>query len=859
MKKYLITGALALAAAVVMTGCHENEDFSGSTLDAKAKAYEETFIEAFGQPNPKHNWGFGTLGNARTRTDVLKPDMWDDTQERIETIQANAPDPITDGERSYVANWFHNNTGFTDGLDINNFYLQHVTATIAVRNGLFHNYEQNNNPSSWTEDISAEAYLDKLEVGSEQNLSHTEHIFDFNRDGIGDWETVYVQDGSALQFGVHSSWGKDSDSPNGDGYYWYFKCAEITVPGENFDDGQDKTAWYVGICYYGRAYETTDANGNPEKWRELGNENVAAERCEDWILKVVPGVGETITPPNGGNEKPKVNVMRRIFNETVITEIKKDSFETEQLLEQGRVFCEDLGSVGRTDIDFNDLVFDAKIWQKTKYRKTITNVTTKEGDVQKSFTTDTTIVIPTTYNDTIMVLAGGGTLPLTFGTWGDLKTNVFKTDSYLRMINTVTDADTARLIKGVQYGTADPATLYSHDYRSINSIPIWVEFAKETKKLNRETGQEETVTNDYVMDETETGYVPRCILVPLGTPWATERTPIDEAYAYFTDYVKDMRDCWSQAAPAAVYPEIGGLEPSPEAAFTVRRFNEGSSTTTHTDEGGAEYNTDLEIEVDQVVPEPYGTSILEGGGTLLTQYYETERIGGSNANDAIYISPSKFRDMHPGDVIRIYGIGADSDGYLWRIYTGTASNNVGGGDGTQYSYNNQEGREFLASHGYIEVQIYDVASLQSTGWYIAGTNFYLSDVTIVAEGDTGEEEDTTKEGQIWPESGSDSQTSIWIGSDQTTTLFADATTDNKVCIYCTQGSWFQLYLGWVNLGENNISATGWTVNGQVMGPNSYNSEKGCVELPLNDALLNGIKTWGLGIQGDYTITNITIE
>jgi len=147
MKKYFIQGMLALAATLMLTGCHEEDVFSGSTLDQKAKAYEETFVEAFGMPNKNHTWGFGTVGNARTRTDVLKPDMWDDPGVDP-SIEENAPDPITDEERAFIAEWFADpdNYGFTNGLDIHNFYIQHVTALPDTRNGLFHDADGSTRP-----------------------------------------------------------------------------------------------------------------------------------------------------------------------------------------------------------------------------------------------------------------------------------------------------------------------------------------------------------------------------------------------------------------------------------------------------------------------------------------------------------------------------------------------------------------------------------------------------------------------------------------------------------------------------------------------------------------------------------------
>ena len=714
MKKYLIQGMLALAATLMLTGCHDEDMYSGSTLDQKAKAYEETFVEAFGMPNKNHTWGFGTTGTTRTRT-VLKEDDWDNDAKNatLVAIINNKPASITSGERQYVEWWFKNNPGYTAGADIKNYYLQYVYGQASqVYNVYWNHYDQNymnNNPGAtsnyYRDDFTKTATMDYLEVGDGTTY---DHISDFNANGGGPWDIVYVQNGSALDFKYKSSWSSETHN--------LFKLAHVTGTA---DDGTAVDGWYVGLAMFGEKSDNGD--------QKLNNDSVTY--CDDWIFKIVPGEGETITPPVEST-KPKVTVVDLKYRETIITETTTESYKTKKLLKQGRVLCEDLGSSGHTDIDFNDLVFDAKVWEHTKVETTTVKITHKEGaKVTKTEEPDPTVKTAIGYENNIAVLAAGGTLPLSFAQKGELN-GLFEGDfDYLTMINTVTDQ---QLAPGSKSDTAAPVEFTlkgSGAYSSINQIPIWVEFGKETKKLNQVFGNEEG----------STGYIPRCLLVPLGTPWATERTPIDEAYADFSDYVQNMKDCWDYAAPSAVYPgsDAMGLKAEPEEAYEVVKYDIVEPTTTTDTQDGGEYYDYHEIEVDQVVPEMVGTSLkIEGAGPL-KQYYDTKRIDDSYA----YIRGEEFPKT--GHVtLRIYGIGADNDGYLWRLYTGTANSNLGGGDGTQYSYNNEAGRTSLAANGYIETTV-EAATLNSTGWYLAGCNFTLRGVTIVTEDDLKEDTGTT--------------------------------------------------------------------------------------------------------------------
>jgi len=324
MKKYLMTGVAALAICAAFTSCSKSGDdlynpdaINQQETEKIAQTYNEAFIKVFGKPSANQDWGFGSAG---TRS-VIKQDMTD-------YPTATAPAPITVDEAKWVTKWFQDNPGLTEvGQPFTNFYVQFVSGDQNNKKGMWHRYDQNrvNNgyaSNYWDEEFTDNGGMDKLHCGATRDQASTDHLNDFNAKTGGPWDIVYIKDGSALQWGYHSSWGEDNKAPNGDGYYWYFKMVELTVPGDCFSDGVARKGWYVGLSLYGKKYDNGD--------KELGLQRL--DYAEDWILKVVPG--ETTPPPH---------------NYTICV-IGED-------LTVGGSDEEDLGA----DFDFNDVVFDVAL------------------------------------------------------------------------------------------------------------------------------------------------------------------------------------------------------------------------------------------------------------------------------------------------------------------------------------------------------------------------------------------------------------------------------------------------------------------------------------------------------------------
>ena len=149
MKKYLMAGALALICNIFLTSCGEDVENYGSLEEAKKAQFAQNFEKFYGKISPTQDWGFGdaTVSAARARTrgqgdnscgTCIKPDM-------TNYPSANAPADITDYERAYVKNWFETHPGFTSGLNISKFYVQHVYGEASKSYKVWYNhYDQNN-------------------------------------------------------------------------------------------------------------------------------------------------------------------------------------------------------------------------------------------------------------------------------------------------------------------------------------------------------------------------------------------------------------------------------------------------------------------------------------------------------------------------------------------------------------------------------------------------------------------------------------------------------------------------------------------------------------------------------------------
>ena len=520
MKKYLIAGALAVICNVFFTSCREDWAQYDSVEDAKKTQFAENFEKFYGHISPTQDWGFGNASVAATRAmtrgigdnscgTCIKPDM-------TNYPSANAPADITAEERAYVKNWFETHRGFTKGLNISNFYVQHVYGEASKPYKVWYeHYDQNymnNHPGAtsnyYRDDYYDNGTIDYLSVGDGTNYTH---LLDFNSNDDGTkWKTIYMENSSALSFKYHCSWSGEE--------FTFFKCAEIDVPGVG-------KGWYVGMCMYGEKYD----NGN----RKINKEQKDLQYADDWIVKVIPGNGST---------------------STVTKETKLMTKKT--VLVHKWVFCEDLGSsASNKDYDYNDLVFDAKIIDECKVlRDADGNETAYPNDPGH------------TYYAEVTPLAAGGELTIKFGGVSSTAHGMFTpatADNVL--INTCRFGQdfASPHVEGLA-GTTEKLSIATVDEAAINNIDVMVRTMNAVYDLSADQGE-----------------APHKLCVPVGTRWAFERTPIEEAYTGFETYVGGGAEPWATTGVEEnLYPLDGVAYEMKNDQTGVPTYEEISSSST---------------------------------------------------------------------------------------------------------------------------------------------------------------------------------------------------------------------------------------------------------------------------------------
>ena len=630
MKRYLISGAMTLIAGLLVTSCHDKGDSSYTPENVqKTMQFEAAFKETFtSKIDPNQDWGFtpAYLTKASTRVADPRSNMWADLGYTI-------PTAITPTEKQKVVDYFSNKgaESYTSPIDWNEFFVQQVykgTAKYTAGNG---------------GEVTGGNQMDWLCAGSAS--MGDDHVNNFNN---ADGSVMLMVKSSTQRFGFKSS------SDNGHVFYNF-----------RMVNGADIDPSLAGFYYVGLDFEAAGQNPNEQISRDF--------IYNDWIVKILPSKGVT------NNDQPL-----EAYTENTIT-TKTEYFKKRYLMDYGRVFCEDLGGnySNREDFDYNDVVFDAKLWKEEEWQKvTITttkvitttttyyekdaqgNVVMENGQPKVSYvdtstetvtTEDTPVVSPVegstpTFYAEICLLATGATLPVRVGGQDAIEVHkAFGDFSVDCMINTF-DEYTATVKNGFGYHeTAEPITLDWIDVTSyyadktqysVSDIPVYV----------RWQGTEATAV------KATKGTAPERFTIREKINWASERANMNVGYPAFTSWVESSSPFWSGVNANATGLYQGYPSPTAGLTFDSSDVNAEHILAVHYTKYDIEEIEGETVEVDgdgNTVSSGGNTSGNTGGSGTGTSSYGTLWNTGLTLDGGNHIINLSMTGCNSGDILKI--------------------------------------------------------------------------------------------------------------------------------------------------------------------------------------------------------------
>ena len=314
------------------------------------------------------------------------------------------------------------------------------------------------------------------------------------------------------------------------------------------------------------------------------------------------------------------------------------------LLQSGRVFCEDLGSVSSSDIDYNDVVFDAWIYVKR------TN-----GD-------KSTDVFHCAF---VQLLAAGGTIPVQvagedvhkkFGVAEDVMINTYREGASIMGSGKHAEyGDDAYISFPAKIVITDADMVTADGMMNVKNIPI-------TVRTYNNTAFE---LNNY----NEVGFeAPLKFMAPIGTKWAAELVKFGNAYEFFSNWVSDKDyEPWNYPNSSLTYegimPDVSEYAPT-EAEIAAANPNSGDNNNGNG--GNNNGNTNGGDSGDTTPPNvtgPTGHTATWSG----TQEFTVNANGGWDGNVEFTLENCiALNAMGVGTYIDIYGYGTSND---WRIQT----------------------------------------------------------------------------------------------------------------------------------------------------------------------------------------------
>lgn len=260
------------------------------------------------------------------------------------------------------------------------------------------------------------------------------------------------------------------------------------------------------------AYYPVDEKG-VMKWVEVTGGH--DDYYSDWIVTLTKAERN-----DGGGDDPSGNF---------------DTFDVQEITD-GRIFCEDLGSAEATDIDYNDVVFDAFTYVTKTYKVpyTLDSNNKKVYDM----TNISSKLQSTTYNKTdINLLAAGGTITIKVA--GQDVNQLLGIDKTI-MANTYVEGVSPNRSGYSNFSNGvSPVkfTVNNSSYTDLSNIPVAVRYDNEVRELTA-----------YIGD------VPQKFSAPVGTPWPAERVEFNSGFEGFQTWVNNRYATpWYTYVPDKLY------------------------------------------------------------------------------------------------------------------------------------------------------------------------------------------------------------------------------------------------------------------------------------------------------------------
>ena len=640
MKNYLMKGLLALVAGGFAASCADHDVDYVPLAQQKSQAYVQAFKDLIGgEVDPNQNWGFEVLtvpsegeeavARARTRAVTRTPAEfgWEISSDYNATFKKAYYDEIVAAlpEQQKATNKLNDYEFVSRGLIEFSILYSQTSASDIIG---YYYYQPSAGISSRTE----VQFVDNI-----NNIkNYTQYYLNNTWNNVDQWNGPKF----ATEWGASEIRAKTFTINIPAGYRVGFYIINGSNKMYSNKSLNSDGAFYSAIA---RLSDGSYAVGLEDWWNQYGDSDFD---CNDVVMAVarnstIPTIinnNDNNSDDNNDDDTPDTPVIDTPSGPTsqpTTTTITEQVIKRKRLAIQGRVFCEDLGKAGNKDIDFNDIVFDARIWRTYEFDRVTTNGSVAEGENRNS-----------KWDAEICLLAAGGTIASKLAD-NDVH-NLFNVGQ-TTMVNTVDDhADQLTYWENSSI-ERDPVTFHydmtsiidGTGYASLNLIPIEVMWIMDKENPSSDYGTMQSVGQLSA----NLGETPHKITLPIGTVWPSERKSITEAYPAFADWAKNKDN----------YPEFYN-------AYVSSHLYTGKTEGLDTADGNG--NAYYVVNDNDLYTNYWADEVLSSSSYTITEtplWDEGMEFGGSSQGSNIYAS----FDIPVGSTLRIYATSSTpSDNYL---------------------------------------------------------------------------------------------------------------------------------------------------------------------------------------------------